>query len=84
MISGELFERSIGLSLKTQEMYLLVFVTRYLDLFFFHFYSWLSVYNAVMKVLYISASATIVYYFRFKVPWKTTYKKEEGKAMWCD
>jgi len=41
-----------GLSLKTQELYLLVFLTRYLDLFTnFH-----SVYNTLMKVIYIAGA----------------------------
>ena len=43
---------SQGLSLKTQELYLLVFVTRYLDLFTtLH-----SVYNTVMKIIYIGGA----------------------------
>lgn len=54
-------------------MYLLVFVTRYLDLFT----NFLSMYNTVMKILYIVTAATIVYLIRFKEPWSTTYKKEE-------
>ena len=36
-----------GISLRTQELYLLVFLTRYLDLF----YSYISLYNSVMKVI---------------------------------
>jgi len=35
-----------GISLKTQELYALVFITRYLDLFW-NFY---SLYNSIMKV----------------------------------
>mmetsp|Transcript_6217 Transcript_6217/g.7577 ORF Transcript_6217/g.7577 Transcript_6217/m.7577 type:complete len:224 (+) Transcript_6217:225-896(+) len=77
-----LSSRSVeGLSLKTQELYLLVFVTRYIDLLLPHHWSWLVIYNTIMKIIYISASATIVYYFRFKVPWKTTYKKEEDSFL---
>ena len=45
-----------GISLRTQELYLLVFLTRYLDLF----YSYISLYNSVMKVIYVSSSATSV------------------------
>lgn len=66
-----------GLSLKTQEMYFLVFATRYLDLFKLHYFSWLLVYNTTMKLLYLGCSATIVYLFRFKNPWKATYKAHE-------
>jgi len=77
-----LSSRSVeGVSLKTQELYLLVFVTRYLDLFFLHHFSWLTIYNTIMKIIYISSSATIVYYFRYKLPWKTTYKKDEDSFL---
>lgn len=46
-----------GLSFKTQALYALVFVTRYLDLLF-KFY---SLYNSVMKILFISTSLYTVY-----------------------
>jgi ER lumen protein retaining receptor len=62
-----------GISLKTQELYLLVFVCRYLDLFT----NFLSMYNTVMKILYIFTAAAIVYMIRFREPWSITYKKEE-------
>ena len=39
-------DSAIGISLKTQELFLIVFVTRYLDLF----YKFYSIYNSVMKV----------------------------------
>ena len=58
-----------GLSLKSQELFLLVFLTRYLDLFT----NFSSVYNTVMKAIYISLSGIIVYMLRMKEPWKTTY-----------
>lgn len=49
-----------GLSLKTQILYCIVFVTRYIDLFYkFH-----SVYNTLMKILFISASLYTVYLMR--------------------
>lgn len=54
---------SIGISLKTQELYLLVFITRYLDLFT----AWHSLYNTSMKIIYIGISALIVYGIRFVV-----------------
>ena len=62
-----------GISLKTQELFLLVFLTRYLDLFFGHF---VSVYNTIMKITYIATSATIVYYIREVNPWQRTYREE--------
>ena len=45
----------IGLSLKTQALYLLVFVTRYLQ------FSWVSTYNTLMKVFFIVSSCYIIY-----------------------
>lgn len=58
-----------GISLRSQELYLLVFVTRYLDLFTNYY----SLYNSCMKVIYITASAAVVYVIRFREPYKTTY-----------
>ena len=43
---------AVGISLKTQELYLIVFVARYADLFS-HFY---SLYNTFMKVAFMGAS----------------------------
>ena len=39
-----------------------VFVTRYLDLF----YSWVSLYNFLMKVFFISSSVYILYLMKFR------------------
>jgi len=84
---GILFRRMLqarsveGLSLKTQELYLLVFMTRYLDLFNFARVDFLHVYNFCMKIVYLSASATIVYYIRRKQPWKATYKPGEDSFL---
>eukprot|EP00958_Prasinococcus_capsulatus_P012066 scaffold1202_cov384-Prasinococcus_capsulatus_cf.AAC.10 len=47
-----------GISLKTQELYALVFMTRYLDLFF----SFISVYNTVMKIVFLVTAFTIIWY----------------------
>ena len=62
-----------GISLKTQELFLLVFLTRYVDLFFGHY---VSLYNTVMKITYITTSALIVYYIREVNPWQRTYREE--------
>lgn len=48
---------SNGLSLKTQSLYVVVFVTRYLDLFS----KYISLYNSVMKVVFIISTSYIVY-----------------------
>jgi len=46
-----------GLSLKTQVLYALIFMTRYLDLF----WKWVSVYNTLMKIFFITSSCYIIY-----------------------
>lgn len=66
---------AVGLSLKTQELYLLVFLARYLDLFTnFH-----SLYNSVMKVVYILASGYVVYLLRYREPFKSSYRDESKR-----
>ena len=62
-----------GISLKTQELYVMVFVARYLDLF----WNWLSYYNVIMKIIFIISSIAIVYTIRFGVPHKDTYNAED-------
>jgi ER lumen protein retaining receptor len=62
-------KNAVGISMKTQEMYLIVFVARYLDLFT----TFYSVYNSVMKVLYITTTAYILYMVRATEPFKTNY-----------
>merc|ERR1712211_151767 len=53
-----------GISGKSQVLFLLVFVPRYLDLVT----NFISVYNTVMKIFFISSAAATVYlmYFKFK------------------
>jgi len=62
-----------GISLKTQGLYLLVFVFRYLDLF--SSFS-ASLYNSVMKILFIGTSGAIVYLMRYKAPICDTYDRK--------
>jgi len=50
-----------------------VFATRYIDLL----WNFSSLYNYVLKLLFIAASAAIVYFIRFGVPQKATYNAEE-------
>lgn len=59
-----------GISLKTQLLYLVVFFARYLDLFT-HF---VSLYNTVMKIFFISSSAFIIYLML--APYKGTVDKQ--------
>jgi ER lumen protein retaining receptor len=61
-----------GVSAKTFEIYLLVFCTRYLDLFMY----FISFYNTFMKLLFISASAFILYLMHLKDPFKNTYDRK--------
>ena len=59
------------MSLKTQALYLLVFVSRYLDLFV-SFVGW---YNELMKLFYIAASAYIVYLLSADSRYSSTYNR---------
>lgn len=61
-----------GISLKTQELYALVFVTRYLDLF----YHFVSVYNTAMKLLFLGSSFAIVWYMRYDKVVRQKYDRE--------
>jgi ER lumen protein retaining receptor len=51
-----------GISFKTQALYVVVFLTRYLDLFT-HF---VSIYNSVMKVFFIASSCHVLYLMKIK------------------
>eukprot|EP01147_Barroeca_monosierra_P010394 gene10394-2526_t len=57
-------QNSAGISGKSQVLFCLVYLARYLDLLF----TFISVYNTVMKLLFISVSVATVYliYFKFK------------------
>ncbi|KAI9317014.1 ER lumen protein retaining receptor-domain-containing protein [Dichotomocladium elegans] len=57
----------VGISFKSQLLYAIVFLTRYLDLFV----SWYSLYNTCMKIFFIGSSLFILYLMRFK--FKATY-----------
>ena len=71
MLRLRVSKSAVGISLKTQELFLIVFVTRYLDLFT----TFYSVYNSVMKIAYIASTALIIYMIRFKEPYKSKYDK---------
>jgi ER lumen protein retaining receptor len=57
----------IGLSCRTQELYLIVFCLRYLDLFMY----FISLYNTSMKIFYIGTTALVIYLMRYKKPFCT-------------
>jgi len=66
-----------GISVRTHELFLLVFVTRYLDLFT----TFYSLYNSVMKILYILSTASIIYTIKYQEPIKSTYDKSQDTFL---
>ena len=60
-----------GVSAKTFEIYLLVFCTRYLDLFMY----FISLYNTSMKILFLIASAFIIYLIRKNKKYNLDYDR---------
>ena len=66
-LQSQLPNHNKGISFKTQALYLVVFLTRYLDLFT----SFVSVYNTVMKIAFIVTAAYILFlmFFKFKASW---------------
>lgn len=67
-----LFIFILGVSLKTQELYALVFLARYLNLFM----DFISVYNTVMKVVFIVSSVAIVWCMRVDRVVRRSYDKD--------
>jgi len=65
-----------GISLKTQELYLAVFLCRYIDLFT----NFISAYNTVMKILFIGTTLYIVYMMRETLK-DTCAKEPEGTKI---
>lgn len=70
-------KNAAGISVRTHELFLLVFVTRYLDLFTTYY----SLYNSVMKVLYILSTAMIVHTIKYKEPICSTYDKAQDSFL---
>ncbi|KAG6525480.1 hypothetical protein ZIOFF_015436 [Zingiber officinale] len=68
-----LLESSSGISLKTQELYALVFATRYLDIFT----DFISVYNTIMKLIFLGSSFSIVWYIRRHKIVRRSYDKDQ-------
>lgn len=61
----------VGVSCRMQEMYALVFIFRYLDLL----WSYISVYNTVMKVVFITSTVYLIHLMRFRSPICQTYER---------
>jgi ER lumen protein retaining receptor len=55
-----------------QELYAIVFICRYMDLL----WSFVSIYNTVMKVIFITATIYLIHMMRFRVPVCQTYERE--------
>lgn len=64
---------SSGVSLKTQELYAIVFATRYLDILT----SFVSIYNTLMKLIFLGSSFSIVWYIRYHKTVRRTYDGEQ-------
>ncbi|KAH9621515.1 hypothetical protein KSS87_002322 [Heliosperma pusillum] len=62
-----------GISLKTQELFALVFLTRYLDLFT----DYISLYNSVMKIVFIVSSLAIVWCMRMHPVIRRSYDRAQ-------
>lgn len=58
----------IGISYKTQEIYLIVFITRYSDMILEH--HWGSLYFNSMRFIFVGITAYTIYVMRFKRPYK--------------
>jgi len=52
-----------GISFKTQALYVLVFITRYMSLFTGE---WISLYNTLMKLFFIGSSCYVLYLMKFR------------------
>ncbi|XP_023513912.1 ER lumen protein-retaining receptor-like [Cucurbita pepo subsp. pepo] len=62
-----------GISLRTQELYALVFITRYLDIFD----GFSSIYNSIMKLIFLGSSLSIVWYMRQHKVVRRSYDKDQ-------
>lgn len=58
----------IGLSYRTQELYMVVFLTRYSDLIIEH--HWGSFYFNFMRFIFIGITTATIYYMKWKRPYK--------------
>ncbi|EOX93906.1 ER lumen protein retaining receptor isoform 2 [Theobroma cacao] len=62
-----------GISLKTQELYAIVFASRYLDIFT----DFISLYNTSMKLIFLGSSFSIVWYMRRHKIVRRSYDKDQ-------
>lgn len=59
--------------MKTQELYALVFAARYLDIFI----NFISLYNTIMKFIFLGSSFSIVWYMRRHKVVRRSYDKDQ-------
>ena len=64
------YKSCAGISLKTIQLYFIVFVARYLDLT----YTYISLYNSCMKIFYIISTGALIYLIQ--VRFRATYDKQ--------
>lgn len=57
----------LGISAKTQEIYVIVFCLRYMDLFMY----FVSTYNTLMKIAFIAGTIYTVYLIKYAKPYNT-------------
>ena len=69
----------IGLSYRTQELYMVVFLTRYSDLIIEH--HWGSFYFNFMRFIFIGITATTIYYMKWRRPYKLVLLSFMYRAM---
>ncbi|CAN1242601.1 ER lumen protein-retaining receptor B [Linum perenne] len=62
-----------GISLKTQELYFIVFLARYLDLFT----QYISLYNTIMKLIFLASALSIIWYMRYHKLVRRSYDKDQ-------
>jgi len=67
-----------GISFKTQALYVLVFITRYLDLLAGE---WVSLYNTVMKLFFIASSGYILYLMKIRFRCVAVYMPSRKKLI---
>ena len=66
---------TIGVSIKSQVLYIIVFTARYLDLFTVY----ISFYNSFMKLIYIASTTRIIYEMKVVEPTKSTYSSTQDE-----
>lgn len=62
----------IGISYKTQEIYFVVFLTRYSDMLFEH--RWGTLYFNTMRFIFIGITAYTIYVMKFKRPFNMVHQ----------